>query len=85
MIPAGVFYYRIWDPLIDRKRGAGPEELEEAVLKELRPDGIVNLTEDALIHLDRTGAGESLAVPVKYNKDGSLSRTSRAVSGEDFR
>lgn len=85
VIPAGVFYYRIWDPLIDRKRGAGAEELEEAFLKELRPDGIVNLTEDALIHLDRTGAGESLAVPVKYNKDGSLSRTSRAVSGEDFR
>lgn len=85
VIPAGVFYYRIWDPLIDRKKGTGPEELEEAFLKELRPDGIVNLTEDALAHLDRTSTGESLAVPVKYNKDGSLSKTSRVVSDGDFR
>ena len=80
-----MFYYRIWDPLIDRKKGTGPEELEEAFLKELRPDGIVNLTEDALAHLDRTSTGESLAVPVKYNKDGSLSKTSRVVSDGDFR
>ena len=82
VIPAGVFYYRIWDPLVDRQKDGA---VEEAVLKELRPDGIVNLKEEALEHLDRTKAGESLAVPVKFKKDGSLSKTSRAVSDEEFR
>lgn len=81
VIPAGVFYYRIWDPLVNRQEDGA---LEEAVLKELRPDGIVNLKEGALSHLERKTKGESLAVPVKYNRDGSLSRTSRTVSDEGF-
>ena len=81
VIPAGVFYYRIFDPLVDRQRDG---ILEEAVLKELRPDGIVNLKEGALSHLERKTKGESLAVPVKFNRDGSLSKSSRAVSDEGF-
>lgn len=81
VIPAGVFYYRIQDPLVEDSKMA---DVEESLLKELKPDGIMNLKGDALAHLDRRTDGESLAVPVKYNKNGSLAKSSKAVAEEDF-
>ncbi len=81
VIPAGVFYYRIQDPLVDKRT----EDVEEAVLKELKPDGIISLKDDVLKHLDRKQSGESLAVPVKYNKNGSLAKSSKAVPEDEFR
>jgi ATP-dependent helicase/nuclease subunit B len=63
----------------------GEEDTEAAVLKELKPDGLINLQDEVLEHLDRRREGESLAVPIKYNKNGSLSKTSKAVPEEEFR
>ena len=80
IIPAGVFYYRIQDPLVDKE----DEETERAILKELKPDGIVSLRGNSVAHLDRQMTGESLAAPVKFKKDGSLSKTSKAVPEEEF-
>lgn len=80
-VPAGVFYYRLSDPVVDK----GEEDTEAAVLKELKPDGLINLRDEVLEHLDRRREGESLAVPIKYNKNGSLSKTSKAVPEEEFR
>ncbi|MGN1192094.1 MAG: helicase-exonuclease AddAB subunit AddB [Dorea sp.] len=80
VIPAGVFYYRIQDPLVDLQEGS----LEEAVLRELKPDGMINLNADSLEHLEHRKEGESLAVPVKYNKNGSLAKSSKVVSDEEF-
>ena len=82
VIPAGVFYYRIDDPLV--KKQGEDETVEESILKELKPDGVINCKDEVLSHLDRNREGESLAVPLKYNKNGSLSKTSRAVSEEEF-
>ena len=38
VVPAGVFYYRIQDPIVDKTKDK--EEAEQAVLKQLKPDGI---------------------------------------------
>ena len=86
VIPAGVFYYRIEDPLVDKRQKTedSGEEIQEDILKELKPDGVINCKDEVLSHLDRRMEGESLVVPVKYNKNGSLSKTSRAVSEEEF-
>lgn len=83
LIPAGIFYYRIKDPIVDKE--ADEERIEEKKLKELRLDGLVNVQEKSLFHLDRDFLGNSLAVPIGRNKDGNLSKTSKAVTGEDFR
>ncbi len=80
-VPAGVFYYRLSDPVVDKQE----KDVEAAILKELKPDGLINLQDEVLEHLDRKREGESLAVPVKYNKNGSLSKTSKAVPEEEFR
>lgn len=86
VIPAGVFYYRIEDPLVDKRQKTedSREEIREDILKELKPDGVINCKDEVLAHLDRRMEGESLVVPVKYNKNGSLSKTSKAVSEEEF-
>ncbi len=81
VVPAGVFYYRINEPLVEKQP---QEQVEEAVLKELKPDGIIHLKDEVLNHLDHCMSGESAVIPVKYNKDGSLSKTSKAVSSEAF-
>ena len=81
VIPSGVFYYRMKDPLLEKN---GKADLEKRLLKELRPDGVVNLEQNSLEHLERDHTGDSLAVPVKFNNDGGLSKVSRAVSQEEF-
>ncbi len=82
VIPAGVFYYRIQDPLVEKKEDQ--EETGQDILKELKPDGMINLKDEVLFHLDRQMEGESMAAPLKYNKNGSLSKSSKAVPEEEF-
>lgn len=81
IVPAGVFYYRIDDPFVDKQEKSA---VVEAVLKELKPDGMINADEEVLKHLDHSGRKDSIVIPVKYNKDGTLSKTSKAVAKEDF-
>lgn len=81
ILPAGVFYYRIQDPLIDRPKEG---EEQESILKELKPDGMISLEKEVLGHLDHCMGGESSVIPVKYNKNGSLSKSSKAASAQDF-
>lgn len=81
VIPAGVFYYRIADPLVEKQPA---DQIEKAVLKELKPDGMINLKDEVLEHLDHSRDGESMVIPVRYNKNGSLSKTSKAVPEEMF-
>ena len=67
IVPSGVFYYRIQDPLLDGKvmdevlRGTEEEkkeQMEKEMLKALRPDGLVNLSGENLKHLQK--------IPVSY-------------------
>lgn len=82
VIPAGLFYYRVQDPLVDKVNSE--EQLEKAVLKELRPDGMV-LNSPEVIHIfDRELSGTSLVIPVGKNKGGELSKTSKVLSEQDF-
>lgn len=81
VIPAGVFYYRMKDPLVEKGSEA---ERKTRILKELRLDGIVNLEKESLAHLDHSFTEESTVIPVKKNKNGSLAKVSKAVASEEF-
>lgn len=81
VIPSGIFYYRIQDPLV---AGVPDEKLDQELLKALRPDGMVNQNEENLHHMDRDMTGESEVIPVKRKKDQSLSATSKVVGQEEF-
>ena len=82
VIPAGVFYYRIQDPIVDRQENK--EDEEKALLKALCPEGVFNLEKESLTHLERSEDGEYYAVQARKKKDGSLAAGSRGVEAEDF-
>ena len=75
IVPAGLFYYRLQDPIVEK--GAD-------LLKELRPEGVVNQAEEVLEHLEHDLTGQSDVIPVSRNKDGSLSKTSKVLSESEF-
>lgn len=82
IIPAGIFYYRIQDPVV--KKEENEEAVEKSLLKELKLDGIVNGEEAVIEHLEHGLSGSSLFFPMGRNKDGSLSKSSKAMPPEAF-
>ncbi len=83
VIPAGLFYYKMQDPVIAKVDNE--EEREELLLKALRMDGMVNESEDVLSHLERDGWTKSWAIPVDKKKDGGLSKNSKVLLPEDLK
>jgi len=47
IVPAAMLYYRIFNPLVERSENPG-----EDIVKELRPDGLVNMDKQVLKRLD---------------------------------
>lgn len=82
VIPAGLFYYRVKDPIVKREKDENA--LENAFLKELCPDGVVMASSEVIGHLDKEIDGASQVIPVTKNKSGELSKTSKVLSEEDF-
>ena len=61
VVPAGIFYYRIQDPIVGREDT--DEAVEKSILKELRLDGIVNGSEEIVDHLEHDLSGTSVLFP----------------------
>lgn len=83
IVPAGIFYYRIQDPVVQDQDS--DEEVETAILKELKLDGLVNGEDNIIDHMEHDLKGSSVLFPFGRNKDGSLSRSSRALPGDAFK
>lgn len=88
VVPAGIFYYHINDPLADRQEGMTVEEIEKQILRQLRMDGLVNSELDIISHLDRDIQKESDVIPVAI-KDGYVQESRSSVAStrrfEDLR
>lgn len=79
-VPAGIFYYHIDDPMVDRQGGMTPEEIEAGILRKLRMNGLVNSSLEAIRHMDREIQTESDVIPVAL-KDGLVQETKSSVAG----
>ena len=86
VIPAGVFYFHIDDPVIDEDRlvTGSDEELRELRNEECRLRGIVNSDKEAVSLFDPSFEKKSSVIPVSKNKDGSYSAGSSVASPEDL-
>lgn len=84
LIPAGVLYFRLSDPLIRCGRDSTEEDIEKAIMKELRMKGLVLADVKLIRSMDGDISGDSLIIPARINKDGSLGRSSAATE-EQFR
>ncbi len=84
IVPGGLFYYHIDDPVIEVTGEMTEAEVQEAILKELKPDGLVNLEEDIYRAMDDTFEQKSDVIPVEIKKSGELSSRSSVASTEEF-
>ena len=80
VIPAGIFYYNINDPVIDREGDMTPEAIDRRILKELRMNGLVNSELEVISHLDHEIETESDVIPVAM-KNGLIQEAKSSVAG----
>lgn len=84
VVPAGILYYHIDDPLVDVKSNESDEEIAEKIYSELKMKGLVNSDEDVYRLIDGDFENKSDIIPISINKDGSFSKWSTVVSNDDF-
>lgn len=84
VVPAGIFYYRMKDPLLEGNHEQDAEEINEAILKKLRPEGLVNRDPAIVERLDAGFEKASCVIPVGKKADGSLTAASSAATEEQF-
>lgn len=92
VIPAGIVYYRIDDPLIDKDSQDTEQIVAQKMLKKLCVDGLIAESSEVLMAMDGQ-IGEAAShlkslnsdvIPVAVKKDGMLSGTSKTATEEDF-
>ena len=84
IIPAGLFYFPMKDPMISSESGLEDGQLKEQIFKELSLEGVCNADSQIIHYMDKNCQGKSKILPITYNKDGSLSKASKAVTTEQF-
>lgn len=80
VIPGGIFYYHIKDPMVVREQNQTVEEIEAGILKQLKMNGLVNGNLDVVRHIDREIKTESDVIPVVL-KDGIIQEAKSSVTG----
>ncbi|MCR5788262.1 MAG: PD-(D/E)XK nuclease family protein [Lachnospiraceae bacterium] len=88
IIPAGIFYYHIDDPLISEIAGEEDSEREERLRREFRMRGVCNADEHIYrlmdSELDPSAHGRSDIVPIRLTKEGDFYADSFVLNTEDF-
>ncbi len=83
--PGGILYYHIDDPVLQDEGNLTEQEAEQALLKALCPDGVVNDDEQIYRAMDENLEGRSAVIPVELKKNGELSTArSHVASTEEF-
>ncbi len=82
--PAGIFYYHVKHPMIEGTGMESEEEIKNAVLEQLKLNGLVNDEPKIYRAMDEELSGASSVIPVGLKSDGSLKATSKVASKEEF-
>ena len=84
VLPAGILYYTLNDPIIDVQSELTDEELQAKIMRELKMNGLVNSDETVFRRMDREMESSSDIIPVKITKSGFDARSSSVASREEF-
>ncbi|OFI05459.1 ATP-dependent helicase/deoxyribonuclease subunit B [Clostridium acetireducens DSM 10703] len=83
VLPAGILYFKMDDPIIKTKGEISEIKIEEEIIKSLKMRGILLSDTDIIKEMDKEIKGNSLIIPARVNKDGSLGKSS-AIDLEHF-
>lgn len=82
VVPAGIFYYNIKDPMVEKQTGLTGEEIEVRILEQLKMNGLVNSDLEVIGHLDREIETKSDVIPVA-KKNGLIQDSYSTVASEE--
>lgn len=85
IVPAGILYYHIDDPLVEANRQDTPEDINQRIISQLAMKGLVNSDETVIHLMDQEFEKSSDVIPVSRLKSGELSSKSSVASTEEFR
>lgn len=77
--PAGVLYVHMHNPFIKTQKEMEEVQLEEEIYKSYKMNGLLLDDPDVITEMDEQIEGFSKIIPVRMNKDGSLSKSSSKV------
>lgn len=80
IVPASMLYSRLQNPYVDET----VKDVEAELRSLMRPEGLSADADEILTLLDEESDGKSDVVRIARNKDGSLSKSSQAISEEAF-
>ena len=84
ILPAGILYYHIDDPMVDDK-GESDEEIKKSIMKKLRLKGLINSDGHVAELIDANLEGSSDVLGIARKKDGEFRVSKQLVSGNDFK
>ncbi len=88
IVPAGIFYYHVNDPMVEADGNISEEELQKKIFQEFKLNGLTNSSREVIDCLDTSLEGavsvNSDVIPVGLNKDGSLKKASKIMTAKDF-
>ena len=83
IVPSGMYYYRIQDPILNINE-TELSDLEEERLKRLKLRGLLLHDEQILRLFDQNIDQSSLIIPATLNKNGSISKKSSTIKQDDL-
>ncbi len=82
IVPAGLFYFCMQNPLIPRLGKA--DSVENELMKVMRPAGVIHASEEVIEHMDRRFENSSTVAPVSKNKKSGYRAADNLLGSEDF-
>lgn len=86
VMPAGILYYNLIEPILKSEKPMSEEQIEEEMRKRFKMQGLILADINIVKKMDKTlENGQSSRIPAYIDKDGNLSRgKSNAISKEEF-
>ncbi|MCR5590864.1 MAG: exodeoxyribonuclease V subunit gamma [Lachnospiraceae bacterium] len=84
VVPAGVFYYKFDDPLIEADGELSVEEIRKLVMKQLHLNGLASNDVSVLELMDEGISDDSAVLGITLTKSGEVRKSKQALSPDDF-
>jgi ATP-dependent helicase/nuclease subunit B len=83
-LPGGILYFRIDDPMIRVNAETTPEEIEAAIMRRLRMNGLLLADVKLIRGMDNEINGHSMIIPASVNKGDTLGKNTSAATLDQF-
>lgn len=84
VLPAGVLYFNLIEPMLKKQKNVTDEEIEEEIKKQFKMKGLVLADINVIKMMDnKLDKGYSSILPVYVNKDGDISENKSSVASKE--